>query len=53
MNKYEVNISSIEYGWVEVEAENEQEAQELALDDLSMVKWVNSEIQDVTVKKVV
>ena len=47
MKKYKLNISREEYGWVEVEAESEEEAREEFLegDLVDNVIWVNESIE--------
>ena len=47
MKKYKLNISREEYGWVEIEAESEEEAREEFLegDLLDNVIWVNEDIE--------
>ena len=47
MKKYKLNISREEYGWVEVEAESEEEAREEFLQEglLDNVVWVNESIE--------
>ena len=53
MKKFIVNVEAVEYGWVEVEAENEDEARELALEAEAegMINWGNSEICVCSVEK--
>jgi len=54
MKKYKVNVNRIEYGFVEVEAEDEQEASDKAsaLEEDGMVNWMNSEINIMEIEEI-
>lgn len=52
MKKFIVQISHIEYGTIEVEAEDEYEAEELAFKNIDRANWGNDETEMVDVEEI-
>ena len=52
MKKYKINVNHTEYGFVEVEAESEQEASDMLDDVFDSISWGNDETEIESIEEV-
>ena len=52
MKKFIIQISHTEYGKIEIEAKNEQEAEKFALENIDSVNWGNDETDIMNIEEV-
>lgn len=50
--KFKINVIRTEYGFVEIEAKNEDEARDYALSGNASFHWVNEEFDVVEIKQI-
>lgn len=52
MKKFIIQISHTEYGEVEIDADNEQEAEKIALENIDSAYWGNDETDIISTEEV-
>lgn len=52
MKKFIIQISHTEYGEIEIDADNEQKAEKIALENIDSVDWGNDETDIISIEEV-